>query len=560
MRIRAQVGMVMNLDKCIGCHTCSVTCKQVWTNRPGTEYVWFNNVETKPGVGYPRRYEDQEHWKGGWKLDRKGRLKLKSGSRLRTLLTIFWNPDLPSIDDYAEPWTYDYATLIDAPLRERGPIAHSISSLTGRDIELEWGPNWDDSLAGGPGHLDDDPIIEQMSEHVRHEYENTFMFYLPRICEHCMNPSCVASCPSGAMYKREEDGIVLVDQDRCRGWRYCVSGCPYKKVYFNHETGKAEKCTFCYPRIELGQPTVCSETCVGRLRHLGIVFYDVDAVAAAASTPDPQDLYEAQLGLFLDPNDPAVEEEALRQGIPYEWVVSARRSPVYSLAVKHRVAFPLHPEFRTMPMVWYVPPLSPVVDVVGAAGYDPDDADAVFATIDSLRIPVEYLSHIFTAGDQEPVRTALRRLQAIRTHMRAVEFGGTADPSVAEAVGMTPAELESLYRQLAIAKYDDRYVIPPAHKEDAGRLAVQHSIPPRAFGIPGGPGTGTEPPRPKGVGSFHVSLQPAGGGRAFGLIEEAGPDGGTGDPPGHKGTGSFHIVLEPRAPRPEPPGCPEMGW
>ena len=41
--------MVMNLDKCIGCHTCSVTCKQVWTNRPGTEYVWFNNVETAPG-------------------------------------------------------------------------------------------------------------------------------------------------------------------------------------------------------------------------------------------------------------------------------------------------------------------------------------------------------------------------------------------------------------------------------------------------------------------------------------------------------------------------------
>jgi nitrate reductase beta subunit len=72
MRVRAQVGMVMNLDKCIGCHTCSVTCKNVWTNRRGTEYVWFNNVETKPGRGYPRDYEDQERWKGGWKLDRRG--------------------------------------------------------------------------------------------------------------------------------------------------------------------------------------------------------------------------------------------------------------------------------------------------------------------------------------------------------------------------------------------------------------------------------------------------------------------------------------------------------
>ena len=105
------------------------------------------------------------------------------------------------------------------------------------------------------------------------------MFFLPRICEHCLNPSCVASCPSGAMYKREEDGIVLVDQDRCRGWRYCVSGCPYKKVYFNHRTGKAEKCTLCYPRIEIGQPTICSETCVGRIRYLGLVLYDADRVA-----------------------------------------------------------------------------------------------------------------------------------------------------------------------------------------------------------------------------------------------------------------------------------------
>ena len=118
------------------------------------------------------------------------------------------------------------------------------------------------------------------------EYEQAFMFYLPRICEHCLNPSCVASCPSGAMYKREEDGIVLVDQDKCRGWRFCVSGCPYKKVYFNHQSGKAEKCTLCYPRIEAGQPTICSETCVGRIRYLGLLLYDADRVEAAASVAD----------------------------------------------------------------------------------------------------------------------------------------------------------------------------------------------------------------------------------------------------------------------------------
>ena len=56
MKIRSQVGMVLNLDKCIGCHTCSVTCKNVWTSREGVEYAWFNNVETKPGLGYPHNW------------------------------------------------------------------------------------------------------------------------------------------------------------------------------------------------------------------------------------------------------------------------------------------------------------------------------------------------------------------------------------------------------------------------------------------------------------------------------------------------------------------------
>jgi nitrate reductase beta subunit len=110
------------------------------------------------------------------------------------------------------------------------------------------------------------------------QFENTFMMYLPRLCEHCLNPTCVAACPSGAIYKREEDGIVLIDQDKCRGWRMCVSGCPYKKIYYNWSSGKSEKCIFCYPRIEAGQPTVCSETCVGRIRYLGVILYDADRI------------------------------------------------------------------------------------------------------------------------------------------------------------------------------------------------------------------------------------------------------------------------------------------
>ena len=83
MRVMAQLAMVMNLDKCIGCHTCSVTCKQAWTNRSGVEYVWFNNVETRPGQGYPRTYEDQDRWEGGWVPDRKPR-RTGSGSARRS--------------------------------------------------------------------------------------------------------------------------------------------------------------------------------------------------------------------------------------------------------------------------------------------------------------------------------------------------------------------------------------------------------------------------------------------------------------------------------------------
>jgi nitrate reductase beta subunit len=470
MRVMAQMGMVMNLDKCIGCHTCSVTCKQAWTNRTGVEYVWFNNVETRPGLGYPRTYEDQDRWEGGWVRDRRGRLRLRSGGRASRMLRIFANPKLPSLTEYYEPWTYDYDTLISAPAQEHVPVARPISLIDGRPMKIEWSANWDDDLGGATEHAPGDPILQKLSHKVRLDYENAFMFHLPRICEHCLNPSCVASCPSGAMYKRAEDGIVLVDQDRCRGWRMCVSGCPYKKVYFNHRTGKAEKCTFCYPRIEVGQPTVCAETCVGRLRYIGLFLYDADAVLQAASVEQPTDLLEAQRAILLDPHDPAVCAAARAGGVPDDWLEAAKASPVYELACRYRVALPLHPEYRTMPMVWYIPPLSPVVESLRDTGFDGEDNENLFAAIEALRIPVEYLAELFTAGDPYPVKGALRTLAAMRSHMRRVNLGEDVDPAIAAAVGMTGDEIESLYRLLAIAKYEERYVIPPAHVELAGAL------------------------------------------------------------------------------------------
>ena len=461
MKVMAQIAMVMNLDKCIGCHTCSVTCKQAWTNREGTEYIWFNNVETRPGVG------DQDRWEGGWERTSSGKLKPRSGGRLKKLLTIFHNPNLPTIEDYYEPWTYEYDKLLQAPAGQRTqPTARPVSQLDGRPIDkIEWSSNWDDNLGGSTATLDDDPVLHQMNLTVKKDIEDSFMFYLPRICEHCLNPTCVSSCPSGAMYKRTEDGIVLVDQDRCRGWRMCVSGCPYKKVYFNHKTGKAEKCTLCYPRLEVGQPTVCSETCVGRLRYLGVLLYDADRVAEAAATKDPQDLFEAQKSLFLDPHDERVVAAAYEEGIPPSWITAAQESPIYDLIFRYGLALPLHPEFRTLPMVWYIPPLSPVVDQVTASGNDGEDHKVLLTALSTMRIPLEYLAGLFTAGDTAPVELSLRRLAAMRSYMRDINLGGEPNEDIAASVGMTGKEIEKMYRLLAIAKYDDRYVIPTASPE-----------------------------------------------------------------------------------------------
>ncbi len=519
MRVMAQLGMVMNLDKCIGCHTCSVTCKQAWTNRSGVEYVWFNNVETRPGQGYPRTYQDQDRWRGGWTLNKRGRLTLRAGGRLKKLFTIFANPVLPTIQDYYEPWTYDYATLTDSPVTEHTPVARPRSLISGNETNITWSANWDDDLGGGPRLTRDDPILSRVSGDVRLAYEQAFMFYLPRICEHCLNPSCVASCPSGAIYKREEDGVVLVDQDRCRGWRQCITGCPYKKVYFNHRTGKAEKCTFCFPRVEVGIPTVCSETCVGRLRYIGVLLYDADAVAEAAATPDERDLYLAQRKAFLDPFEPEVARAAEAAGIPRDWIEAARRSPLWALIQRFEVALPLHPEYRTMPMVWYIPPLSPVVDVLRDTGNDAEAAGNLFGAIDALRIPVGYLAELFTAGDPMPVNRSLRRLAAMRAYMRDLNLGRPPDPSIPAAVGFTEQDAQDMHRLLAVAKYEERYVIPTAHTELGDPARAAHNLEELATGCSldyeGGPGMGGSGPfgetsggaSPIAVENYHALAQ-----------------------------------------------------
>jgi len=242
MKIRSQIGMVLNLDKCIGCHTCSVTCKNVWSSREGMEYAWFNNVETKPGVGYPHAWEDQEKWRGGWIRTIKGRLVPRLGNRPSVLTKIFANPEVPGIDDYYEPFTYDYQHLHTAKAGKSLPTARPRSLISGERMDkIVGGPNWEELLGGEFGKRSADKNFDAMQKEMYGAFENTFMMYLPRLCEHCLNPSCVATCPSGAIYKREEDGIVLIDQDKCRGWRLCISGCPYKKDLLQLEKWKIRK-------------------------------------------------------------------------------------------------------------------------------------------------------------------------------------------------------------------------------------------------------------------------------------------------------------------------------
>ena len=165
MDVRSQIAMVFHLDKCIGCHTCSIACKNVWTDRKGTEYMWWNNVETKPGTGYPTSWEDQEKYRGGWEV-KDGKLGLKSTGKGRVVFNIFHNPHQPSMDDYYEPWTYDYQNLFNAPEGADQPTAKPISMVTGEYINVEAGPNWDDDLGGSPVYAQNDPNLASLTPEI----------------------------------------------------------------------------------------------------------------------------------------------------------------------------------------------------------------------------------------------------------------------------------------------------------------------------------------------------------------------------------------------------------
>jgi nitrate reductase / nitrite oxidoreductase, beta subunit len=263
-RPKKQFAAVFDTNKCIACQTCTLACKTTWTSGKGQEYMLWNNVETKPYGSYPLAWDlkllemlDGGQWSGG---------------------------------------TYTGQTIFE-------------SARAGERV-LSWRPEGDDYAYPNVGEDDCAGTVDGgMSLSMPHM---AWFYYLARICNHCTYPACLASCPRGSIYKRPEDGIVLVDQGRCRGYQECVKGCPYKKVYFNPMTGTSEKCIACYPKMEVGLQPQCFVNCIGKIRMAGYI-----------STP-----------------------ENARPDNPIDYLVHVRK-----------IALPMYPQYGLEPNVYYIPPI-----------------------------------------------------------------------------------------------------------------------------------------------------------------------------------------------------------
>ncbi|GJQ48925.1 nitrite:nitrate oxidoreductase subunit beta [Candidatus Kuenenia stuttgartiensis] len=288
-RPKHQFAAVFNINRCIACQTCTMACKSTWTFNKGQEFMWWNNVETKPYGGFPQSWD------------------------VKTLKLID-SPDNIWYTDDKDKETSQYGTGAPYGTYEGDTIFEvakkkNINQWAVGYIpeDKEWrSPNFGEDTAKSsnqPGEY------STLPEHSR------WFFYLQRICNHCTYPGCLAACPRKAIYKRKEDGIVLIDQKRCRGYRKCVEQCPYKKPMYRGLTRVSEKCIACYPRIEGrdsltdGRPmeTRCMSACVGQIRLQG----------------------------FLDDNP---------------------KNPITWLIRHQKIALPLYPQFGTEPNIYYIPP------------------------------------------------------------------------------------------------------------------------------------------------------------------------------------------------------------
>jgi len=286
-----QFAAVFNTNRCIACQTCTMACKSTWTFSEGQEDMWWNNVETKPYGGYPHHWDLKT-------LD----LIEQANPGGQTWQAGSAGPDAP----YG---VYEGATIFEA-------------AEQGRQQAVGYLPT-DEEWAAPNLHEDAPHSTKPLSEGVALPEHRTWFFYLQRLCNHCAYPACLSACPRNAIYKREEDGIVLIDQRRCRGYRKCVEQCPYKKSLYRPNTRTSEKCIGCYPRIEGSDPlteglpmeTRCMAVCPGQILLQGLV--------------------------------PVTETG--------DWVEDLD-NPLYHLIRESQVALPLYPQFGTQPNIYYIPP------------------------------------------------------------------------------------------------------------------------------------------------------------------------------------------------------------
>jgi nitrate reductase beta subunit len=178
--------------------------------------------------------------------------------------------------------------------------------------------------------------------------------------------------------------------------------------------------------------------------------------------------------MLLDPADPEVVLAARKNGIPDGVITAAQKSPVYRFVKVWKLALPLHPEFRTLPMLFYVPPLLPVVSSMQAAGVQRLAAD-FFSTLENARLPMKYMARLLAGGNETPVRQAYLRLMAVRIYKRAQAVGDFSEQQVrttlAEA-GISADQAEAIYRLTTQSDYGEHFVIPPMEREIAIEAAA----------------------------------------------------------------------------------------
>jgi nitrate reductase beta subunit len=207
---------------------------------------------------------------------------------------------------------------------------------------------------------------------------------------------------------------------------------------------------------------------VGRIRYLGVLLYDAAGIEEVAKLPDDQ-LIEGQRSLILDPFDPQVIAAARASGVHDSVVESAQKSPVYQFVKVWKLALPPHLEYRTFPMLFYVPPMSPVMASQDGGVIDHVSGD-LFHDIEQSRVPVAYLAKLLGAGQENKVRYALRKQKAVRWYRRALTVGDVtmevASRMLAEA-DCSPEEAEAIYQLTSLCTFEDRFVIPPMHREEA---------------------------------------------------------------------------------------------